>query len=455
MQDAITPPFNRDTREIWINTQDQDIYDVAIIGGGITGAGVANILSENGVKVILLERNDFGSGTSSGSSKLIHGGLRYLAEFRFREVKTLLRERDYLARNTNIVKYMNFRILIDPYSWKKRTMRAGLFIYNILSKRISVPRMSRNNGEYGKEVAGYFIYRDAFSDDCRLTIYNIVSSVIHGAKCLNYCEVLNATPTGNLVELRIMDRVKNSEFNVRARICINAAGPWSGQVYRNLEKGNNVNLRLSKGIHIVVPHERAPTTDAIVFRSHLDRRQMFIIPRGEVTIIGTTDNFVDDPNDFNISERDVDYIIQSARRIYKDLEKNDISYSFAGIRPLYGNGDNPGSISRGLTVKYDKYFINIFGGKLTDYRSAARKVAKIYEKLSGRKINLKNMPVIDYERPDLNGKDLYRYEMEHECAMFSEDIIRRREAFDVYRVDRGATEQEIIDEMMKNGSKSI
>jgi hypothetical protein len=101
-------------------------------------------------------------------------------------------------------------------------------------------------------------------------------------------------------------------------------------------------------------------------------------------------------------------------------------------------------------VKYDKYFINIFGGKLTDYRSAARKVAKIYEKLSGRKINLKNMPVIDYERPDLNGKDLYRYEMEHECAMFSEDIIRRREAFDVYRVDRGASEIDVINRMMSD-----
>ena len=127
MEDTFTPLFNRDARENWINTQDQDIYDVAIIGGGITGAGVANILSENGVKVILLEQNDFGSGTSSGSSKLIHGGLRYLAEFRFREVKTLLRERDYLARNTNIVKYMNFRILIDPYSWKKKDYESRTF----------------------------------------------------------------------------------------------------------------------------------------------------------------------------------------------------------------------------------------------------------------------------------------------------------------------------------------
>lgn len=450
MQDSIAPLFNKHTRENWISTHEQDIYDVAIIGGGITGAGVANILSENGIKVILLERNDFGSGTSSGSSKLIHGGLRYLAEFRIREVKTLLKERDYLVRNTDIVKYMNFKILIDPYSWKKWTMRTGLFTYNILNKQISLPRMKKNDGEFGSEVRGYFTYKDAFSDDCRLTIYNIASSVKHGAKCLNYCEVLNAVSKENLVELRIKDKVENKEFNVKARICINAAGPWAGKVYENLEKINGVKLKLSKGVHIVVPYEKAPTTDAIVFRSHLDRRQMFIIPRGEVTIIGTTDNFVNDPDDFNVSERDIDYIVKSAQRIYKNLEKKDISYSYAGIRPLYGDGDNPGSISRGLTVKYDTHFINIFGGKLTDYRFAARKVAKIYKKLSGRKINIRNMPVIDYRRPDLKGEELYRYEMEYECAMFPEDIVRRREAFDVYRIDRGMTELEIIDKIMKS-----
>jgi glycerol-3-phosphate dehydrogenase len=448
MQDVIIPHFNRQSREDWIRTQDGNIFDVAIIGGGITGAGVANILSQNGIKVILLERNDFGSGTSSGSSKLIHGGLRYLAELRFREVKILLKERDYLAKNTDIVKYMNFRILIDPYSWKKWTMRTGLFIYNILSRRIKVPKMNKNNGEYGKEVRGYFTYRDAFSDDCRLTIYNIASSVRHGAKCLNYCEVQTVSLVGNCVELGVLDKAGNKKFKVRAGICINAAGPWSGNVYKNLENGDNVRLKLSKGVHIVVPREKAPTEDAIVFRSHLDRRQMFIIPRGEVTIIGTTDNFVDDPDDFNVSDKDVDYIIKSAQRIFKGLERNDITYSYAGIRPLYGNGDDPGSISRGLTIRHDEHFINIFGGKLTDYRSAARKVARVYEKLSGRKISLKNMPVIDYSRPELTGEELYRYEMEYECAMFPEDITRRREAFDVYRKDRGVSEHEIINRIM-------
>lgn len=449
MEEENFPPFNEKIREEWIGKTDGSLFDVAIIGGGITGAGVANILSQNGIRVILLEKNDFGSGTSSGSSKLIHGGLRYLAELRFNEVRTLLKERDYLVKNTGIVKYMNFKILIDPYSWKKSTMWPGLFVYNVLSRRFAFPRMVRNNGEFAGEVKGYYTYRDAFSDDCKLTLYNIISAVKHGAKCINYGEAISINGDENGVKITVNDKLRNNTFTVRSKVCINAAGPWSGEIYKKTGNPDQAKMKLSKGVHIVVPHEKAPVDDAIVFRSHIDKRQMFIIPRGEVAIIGTTDNFVESPGDFNVEKNDVDYIIESAQRFFKNLQASDITYSYAGIRPLYGDGDDPGSISRGFVLRHDKHFIHVFGGKLTDYRSAARKVAIVYQKISGRKMHIKNMPEIDYNRPDLNGEELYRYEIDHECALFPEDIIRRREAFDVYRKDRGASEINVINKLME------
>ncbi|MHB1440922.1 MAG: glycerol-3-phosphate dehydrogenase/oxidase [Cuniculiplasma sp.] len=437
-------------RREWIDHSQDAVYDVAIVGGGITGAGIANILSQNGLKIILLEKGDFASGTSSGSSKLIHGGLRYLANLHLREVRTLLKERNYLSKNTDIVKFMNFRILIDPYSWKRETMRLGLITYNILSGNPEFPRIKRNNGEYGSEVRGYFTYRDAWSDDCRLTIYNILSAVNAGARCLNYARVVSIKNEGNTIRIDAEDSVDKRKFSVTARYGINAAGPWSKKVYDLSEGKNDISLKLSKGVHIVVPAEKAKTRSAIVFRSHLDQRQMFIIPRGEVTIIGTTDKFLNDPDDFSVSEEDVNYIVSSARRIFPSLSEEDVTYSYAGIRPLFGNGDDPGSISRGFVIRESERMIHIFGGKLTDYRYAARRVASIYGKKTDLKLRIRSMPLVNYSRPHISGKELYLYEMNHECALYPEDIVRRREAFDVYRKDRGNSEIDLINSLFKD-----
>ncbi len=429
--------FDFERRLQWIRDLDNSQIDVVIIGGGITGAGIANILSENGIKCLLLEKNDFASGTSSGSTKLVHGGIRYLANFEIGEVRDLLRERNYLVKNTDIVKWMNFRILVDKYSWKKFTLRAGIFVYNILSGSPRIPRFIKNKGQYGKDIKGYFNYSDAWTDDTKLVIYNIASAVKHGAICLNYCEALNITESEDSISVKFRDRIMNTEHNVTGKHLINGAGPWSGLI-ENMERDiTESRLKLSKGIHIVVPSQIINSKDSIVFRSHIDRRQMFAVPRGEVTIIGTTDRFVESPDDFKINSEDIKYIIESAVRLFPNLRESDITYAYAGIRPLYGESDEPGSISRGFVIKTSGRFINVFGGKLTNYRSVSRKVGKIYEKISGKRIKIKGMPEISYRRPNLQGKDLYRYERDYECAIYPDDIIVRREAMPFNYVDCG------------------
>jgi glycerol-3-phosphate dehydrogenase len=438
------PKFNRIVRDSWISNGSKDIYDVAIVGGGITGAGIANLLSENGLKVILLERNDFGSGTSSGSTKLIHGGLRYLANLKFREVRTLLKERNYLSKNTEIVKFMNFRILLDEYSWKKYSLRTGLFIYNVLSGSLKIPKFSTNTGIYPSNVKGYFSYEDAYSDDTKLVIFNIASAVKHGAHCINYCEALDFVENDQRVNINILDKISGRKLQITSSYVINAAGPWSGIISQYHKRKFSDSLKLSKGVHLIVSSDVVSTSDAIVFRSHIDKRQMFIIPRGETVILGTTDEFISDPDDFTVTEENIDYIIESVRRFYPDLVKKDVLFSYAGIRPLYGNGNDPGSISRGFTIKISGKFIDIFGGKLTDYRNASREVGKVFSRVSHKKMIVKGMPWIDYKRPMLKGIELYNYERDFECALFPEDIIRRREAMPINRRDLGEGEKRLV-----------
>lgn len=441
----------------WIDSfsGNEPVFDVAIIGGGITGAGIANILASNGIKCVLLEKGDFGSGTSSGSSKLIHGGIRYLANLEVREVRDLLHERNYLLSHTEIVRPMNFRILVDQYSWKRGTLWLGIFVYNVLSGHVSFPRFVKNGGEMPVSVSGYFNYMDAFTDDTKMVIYNIVSAVRKGSVCLNYSTVKEIAREENLVRIRFTDEIRHKDSEVKARFVINAGGPWAGKISRMYDPEFSGSLKLSKGIHIVVSSEKIGIKDSIVLRSHIDGRQMFIIPRGEVTIIGTTDRFVRSPDDFMVDSEDVEYILESARRLFPGLSYSDITYSYAGIRPLYGESDDPGSISRGFVIKTEGNFINIYGGKLTNFRSVSRRVATIYGKTAGRRMNVRNLPVIDYRRPELSGKDLYRYERDYECAIFPDDIIVRREAYPFNLKDRGDSVKPLIAEILNENSEMV
>ena len=418
--------------------------DVLIVGGGITGAGTANILAANGLDVVLVEKGDFASGTSSGSSKLIHGGLRYLAQGEITEVRSLLKERDYLTANTSIVKPMDFHILVDQYSWKKGTLKFGLFLYNLLSGKLSIPKFVENHGLYPESVQGYFQYNDSYTDDSILVVSNIVTAKMHGAVCLNYVEATSFSMADESNVVTLLDHTTGEKFTIEPSMVINAAGPWAGVLSEKLDLKLEQGLKLSKGIHLVVPAGKIPVKNAIAFRSHIDKRQMFIIPRGEVVHIGTTDTFTSSPDDFAVNTEDVDYIIRSVGHFFPSLSKEDVITAYCGIRPLFGEGSDPGSVSRDFELRLRGRVMSILGGKITNYRAAAREAALRVSVITGKPVKVKGLPVIEYERPDLELAERIEYEIYHECPVYTEDIMRRREAARIYKIDMGKSIEPLV-----------
>lgn len=438
--------FSHKTRKEDIEKIKNSYCDVLVVGGGITGAGVANILAANGLKVILVDKGDFASGTSSGSSKLIHGGLRYLAQGEITEVRSLLKERDYLTANTSIVKPMEFHILVDQYSWKKRTLKFGLFLYNILSGKFRIPKFINNDGLYPKNVEGYFVYQDSYTDDSLLVISNIVTAKMHGAVCLNYVEAVEFPEGENGTEVTLSDKINGGIFNVDPGMIINAAGPWAGVLSEKLGLKLEHGLQLSKGVHLVVSAEKIPVKNAIAFRSHIDKRQMFIIPRGEVVHIGTTDTFTDSPDDFSVTEEDEEYVVNSVSQLFPTITRRDVITSYSGIRPLFGEGKDPGSVTRDFEIRQKGIVLSILGGKITNYRSASQGAAKIIGEFLRIPVKTKGLPVIEYERPNLDLPDRIEYEIQHECPVYFEDILRRREAARIYSTDMGKSIESVVKE---------
>lgn len=420
--------------------------DVLIVGGGITGAGAVNILAANGLDVVLVDKGDFASGTSSGSSKLIHGGLRYLAQGEIMEVRGLLKERDYLTANTDIVKPMDFHILVDQYSWRKGTLRFGLFMYNLLSGKFSIPKFIENDGLYPDSVKGYFQYNDSYTEDSLLVISNIVTAKKHGAVCLNYVEAaeFNTEDERNLVTL--VDHTTGEKFTLEPAIIINAAGPWAGVLSSKLDLKLDQGLKLSKGIHLVVPADKIPIKNAIAFRTHIDKRQMFIIPRGNVVHIGTTDTFTSDPDDFAVNTEDVDYVVKSVSQLFPSLTNSDVITAFCGIRPLFGEGNDPGSVTRDFEIRIRGSVMSILGGKITNYRTASRDAAIKVSDMLRKPLKTKGLPVIEYRRPDFSLPERVEYEIYHECPVYTEDIMRRREAARIYATDMGRSIEPVVKE---------
>ena len=420
--------------------------DVLVIGGGITGAGVANILASNGVSVVLVEKGDFASGTSSGSSKLIHGGLRYLAQGEIMEVRGLLKERDYLTANTDIVKPMDFHILVDQYSWKKGTLKFGLFLYNLLSGKFSIPKFTGNKGLYPESVEGYFQYQDSYTDDSLLVISNIVTSKMHGGICLNYVEAEDFEETDEGIIVTLEDKISGDKFTIEPSVIINAAGPWAGVLSEKLGLDLEQGLKLSKGVHLVLPASKVPVKNAIAFRSHIDKRQMFVIPRGEVVHIGTTDTFTDSPDDFEVTEDDIDYVLKSVSQLFPSVNREDVITSYSGIRPLFGEGKDPGSVTRDFELRQKGQVLSILGGKITNYRTASRDAASMVASMLRKHLRVKGLPVLEYTRPDLGIPERIEYEIQHECPLFPEDILRRREAARIYSLDMGKSMEPVVKE---------
>ncbi len=419
-------------------------FDVLVVGCGIAGAGIASILSTNQLKVLLIDKADFASGTSSNSSKLIHGGLRYLGQGHVLLTWELLRERNYLLNHLDFVRRLRFDILVDESSWSKGSLYLGLFLYNLLGGTPTLPRFRRDGYSY-PGYKGRFTYEDASTDDALLVIHNVVSSVMQGATAINYLEAVEFQETPDGIRTTLIDRFEDGKYSVRSKVVVNASGPWVNEIYGLYASNRIDNLRLSKGSHLIVRKEKFHSENAVAFRSHLDRRQMFIIPKGEVVIVGTTDRFIESPESWEIDEDESEYILESLKRLVPSISREDVIGSYSGIRPLYGKGDDPGRVTRDFHVDVSGRMLTIMGVKITNYRSASRKISRRVGKMLGIKLNVRGLPKIIYRR---GGEDLLTAAINNECALTADDVLRRRLGVYYSTIDQGRSMRKEIEERL-------
>ena len=373
-------------------------FDLVVIGGGITGGGIALDAASRGLKVALLEKNDFASGTSSKSTKLIHGGLRYLKQFDFWLVKEVGSERAIvhkLAPHLVLPEKMLLP-LIENGSYGKWLTSVGLKVYDILAQVTGEDKRQMLKKKEALKLepllpknilngAGY--YAEYRTDDARLTIENIKTSLLFGAQALNYASVTDFLYTNDKVSgVKVKDVISDNEFEIKSKYVISAAGPWVDELrsLNNSKKGKQ--LHLTKGVHLVFPFEKLPVKQSVYFDIP-DGRMMFAIPRGKVTYIGTTDtNYNDNKDKVRTDLADAIYLISAVNNMFPDinLELDDIVSSWAGLRPLiHEEGKSASELSRKDEIFIsDTGLVSIAGGKLTGYRKMAERVVnKIAEKL--------------------------------------------------------------------------
>jgi glycerol-3-phosphate dehydrogenase len=380
-------------------------FDLLIIGGGITGAGIALDAASRGMKVALIEKNDFASGTSSKSTKLIHGGLRYLKQFDFWLVKEVGTERAIvhkLAPHLVIPEKMILP-LIDGGTYGSWLTSFGLKVYDILAAVEGEDKRKMLDKEEALEKepllpknilngAGY--YAEYRTDDARLTLEVLKTALNYDAKIINYTEATQFIYEENrVVGATVRDNFTNECFDIKAKYVVNATGPWVDTLRQTNHTKTSKRLHLTKGVHLVVAHEKLPVKQAVYFDIP-DGRMMFAIPRGKVTYFGTTDtNYQQDKDHVNTSLADAMYLISAVNNMFPDItiSLEDVQSSWAGLRPLiHEDGKSASELSRKDEIFVsDSELISIAGGKLTGYRKMAERVVELVSKKYERRFEIK------------------------------------------------------------------
>ncbi|BCG26627.1 glycerol-3-phosphate dehydrogenase [Pseudomonas tohonis] len=360
-----------------------EVYDLAVVGGGINGVGIAADAAGRGLSVFLCEKDDLAQHTSSASSKLIHGGLRYLEHYEFRLVREALAEREVLlAKAPHIVRPMRFVLPHRPHLRPAWMIRAGLFLYDHLGKREKLPGSRGLKFGAGSplkaDIARGFEYSDCWVDDARLVVLNAMAAREHGAHVHTRTRCVSARRSKGLWHIHL-ERADGTLLSIRARALVNAAGPWVAKFIKDdLKQKSPYGIRLIQGSHIVVP--RLYEGEHAYILQNEDRRIVFAIPYLErFTLIGTTDReYQGDPAKVAISAEETAYLLDVVNRHFKQqIGEKDILRTYSGVRPLCDDeSDDPSAVTRDYTLSLEAHpgeapLLSVFGGKLTTYRKLA------------------------------------------------------------------------------------
>lgn len=418
------------------DTPEAPRYDLIVVGGGIHGAGIARDAALRGMRVALFERGDFAGGTSSASSKLAHGGLRYLEQFRFGLVRESLRERGTLRRIApHLVRPLPFLAPVSEGGARGRWwMEAGLTLYDLLAWRGGLPGHRWLSAAAAKEIEpalgtrglqGAFRFWDAQMDDARLVIENLVDAARHGALVRNGVEV-----TGLIVEdrrvcgVQVLDTTNGTRGSVRAPMVVNAAGPWYGTISAGQDLAQPVRPRLSRGTHIVLP--ALTRGHALLLSARQDGRVLFVLPFKGRSLVGTTDlDHTGSPDTVEPTEAEIAYLLYE---VSEQLEgpsprREDVLFAFAGLRALRpGDENDPGQVGRNADILEDAPgMLGVLGGKYTAYRAVAERVVDTVQRRIGQKTQrcrTAELPLPGGDTPPMNdyfavAEDLLAQKYEH------------------------------------------
>lgn len=382
--------FSAQNRPLLIQKAAAQKVDLLVIGGGVTGAGIVLDAAMKGLNVVLIEKTDFASGTSSRSTKMIHGGLRYLKQLEFKLVKDVGSERAVVYKNAlHIVRPERMILpIIKNGSLSQNSSSLGLWVYDFLAgvKKNERRKMLTKEKALTYEpllntdkLTGGGVYFEYRTDDARLVIEILKTANEVGAISLNYAEATTFVydETGKIKGVEVVDNIGNQNFKIETEYVVNATGPGVDLVRKKDNSLHGKRLQLTKGVHLVFPKQKIPLKQAAYFDTP-DGRMIFAIPRGEITYVGTTDTIYNQDIDRPlVSKEDVDYTITAINEMFPTLNitSSDIQSSWAGLRPLiHEDGKSPSELSRKDEIMVsDSGLISIAGGKLTGYRLMAEK----------------------------------------------------------------------------------
>ena len=467
-------PLGNQHRRTAFACLDGEPFDLLVVGGGIVGSGVARDAAMRGLRVSLVEQHDFAAGTSSRSSRLLHGGLRYLAQGHVGlvheasvEKKTIHHIAPHLGEPLGFV-FPAYRGE-GPPMWQ---LRIGVKLYDLLcggrnfqpSRGFSrektqqmVPALKAEN------LRGSVRYFDALTNDARLVIDTLRSAAKHGATVLNYTRFLDARRSGATWECTIEDRATGARHDVRARTVVNATGPWADRLPHSAVK-----LRLTKGIHLVIDRARLPVPSAIVITE--GKRLLFVLPWGDRVILGTTDtDYHGAPEDLAVEASDVSYVLRTVNEFFPSaaVREADLVSSWAGLRPLVANPDgSPSDISRAHEIRSpEPGWWDITGGKLTTYRLMAEQaVDRVVRHLGAKSppCRTASEPLLPAEEvtpfsgilPAPCTREAVDHYVRHEWALHLQDVMLRRSGWHYYERESTARLEQVAAWMADAGGWS-